>query len=154
MALLLLLLLPVGLIASLSLIGYGFGTLGRVGLRRADRKVRLRALTALLGAAAAALYSWGLLHIAGAVLEAEDGGTDSSPLRPCRIPEERERVLHVIDYTVNYVPLRFVCETEGHGSYAAGSVPGYINPGVLGLALSAAVCGAAARPPRGGVDPA
>lgn len=104
----------------------------------------LRSLAAILGAVAAALYTWGLLHVAGAVIDAEDGGADSSPLRPCRTPGQWERALHVVDYTVDYVPLRFVCETKGGGSYAAESVPGYVNPGVLGSVLAAAGCAGAA----------
>jgi hypothetical protein len=140
MVLLLLLLIPAGLVGPFALVGYGLGALSRIGLRRANRQVWLRSATALLGAAAAALYTWGLLLIAGAVLEAQDGGTDSSPLRPCRTPGQWERALSVVDYTVNYVPLRFVCETKDGGTYAAESVPGYVNPAVLGLALAAAVC--------------
>ncbi|QKV96319.1 hypothetical protein HUT19_35245 [Streptomyces sp. NA02950] len=141
---LLLLLLPAGLVTAFGLAGHGFSLLGRAGLRRTGRDARLRVLAALLGGAAAALYTWGLLLVAGAVLEAEDGGTDSSPLRPCRIPGQEERAQHVVDYSVSYVPLRFVCETTGGGSYAAESVPGYVNPAVLGFALAAVVSAGAA----------
>ncbi|MCH5676980.1 hypothetical protein [Streptomyces gilvus] len=53
----------------------------------------------------------------------------------------------MVDYTVSYVPLQFVCETRG-GSYAAATVPGFLNPAVLGLALaSAAGAGTAALLP-------
>ncbi|MFF3460500.1 hypothetical protein ACFYXH_40730 [Streptomyces sp. NPDC002730] len=157
MALLLVLVIPAGLISFCTLVGYGLGTLGRVGLRRADRQRWLRSSAALLGAVAAALYTWGLLHVAGSVLDAEDGGTGSSPLRPCRTPGQWERALSVVDYTVDYLPLRFVCETKDGGTYAAESVPGYVNPAVLGFALATAVSlGAAAfeseRP--GGSGPA
>ncbi|MFG2980690.1 hypothetical protein ACGFYQ_05445 [Streptomyces sp. NPDC048258] len=144
MALLLLLLVPAGLVAGLGLLGYGFVTLGRVGRRRTGDRVWHRGLAALLGAVAVAFYTWGLLHVAGAVVDAEDGGTDSSPLRPCRTPGQWERALTVVDYTVDYVPLRFVCETTGGGRYAAESVPGYVNPAVLGFALAAVVCAGAA----------
>ncbi|MFC7307776.1 hypothetical protein ACFQVC_26575 [Streptomyces monticola] len=140
MAPLLVLFLPAGLISSLGLLGYGLGTLGRTGLRRADRRRRLRSGAALLGATAAAVYTWGLLHVAGAVLEAEDGGAGSSPLLPCRTPGQWERALTVVDYTVDYLPLRFVCETTDGGAYAAESVPDYVNPAALGLTLAAAVC--------------
>ncbi|WP_328927622.1 hypothetical protein OG429_25745 [Streptomyces sp. NBC_00190] len=144
MALLLLLLIPAGLVAAFGLFGYGLVTLGRTGRRRTGRPVWKRGLAALLAGVAAAFYTWGLLYVAGAVVDAEDGGTDSSPLRPCRTPGQWERALTVVDYTVDYVPLRFVCETTGGGRYAAESVPGYINPAALGFALAAAVCAGAA----------
>ncbi|MGW1490559.1 hypothetical protein [Streptomyces sp. NPDC002402] len=153
----LLLFIPVGLVAAFAFVGYGFGSLGRAGHRRAGREVWLRSLAAILGAVAAALYTWGLLHVAGAVLDAEDGGADSSPLRPCRTPGQWERALRVVDYTVDYVPLRFVCETKGGGSYAAESVPGYVNPAVLSSVLAAAACAGAAAlesKRRAGEDPA
>ncbi|MFF8192280.1 hypothetical protein ACF05L_15795 [Streptomyces bobili] len=53
-------------------------------------------------------------------------------------PGQEERASTVVDYTVSYVPLRFVCETSGGGSYASDTVPDYVNPGVLVLALTAA----------------
>lgn len=163
MALLLLLLLPAGPAAFLVLAGRGFGALTRADPGSAGREARLRGLAALLGAVAAALYTWGLLHVAGAVLGAEDGGAESSPLPPCRAPGQEKRVLpgdramRVIDYTVDYVPLRFVCQTTGGGSYASGSVPGYVNPAVLGFASAALLCaGATALGPerRPGKGPA
>lgn len=145
MTLLLLLLIPAGLVTTCALLGYGLSGLGRAGLRRTDRRAWLRSAAALLGAVAAGLYTWGLLLVAGAVLEAEDGGTDSAPLRPCRTPGEWERALTVIDYSVDYVPLRFVCETTGGGSYSAEVVPGHVNPTVLLVALAAAGCAVGAR---------
>lgn len=137
---LLLLLIPAGLVLPFALVGYGLGTLGRIGLARADRRVWLRSAAALLGAAAATLYAWGLLIVGLTVLEAEDGGAGSAPLRPCRTPGQWERSSSVVDYTVHYVPLRFVCETKDGGTYTAESVPDHVNPAVLGLALAAAVC--------------
>ncbi|MCX4822781.1 hypothetical protein OG883_23340 [Streptomyces sp. NBC_01142] len=159
MVFLLLLFIPAGLVTAFAFAGYGFGTLGRVGLRRAGREVRLRSLAAILGAVAVALYTWGLLLVSGAVMEAEDGGTDSAPIRSCRTPgwQERTMVNGITDYTVDYVPLRFVCETNDGGSYATDAVPGYVNPSVLGFALAAGVCvGAAALESerRAGKDPA
>ncbi|MEU9082283.1 hypothetical protein [Streptomyces sp. NPDC048357] len=132
MALLLLLLIPATPVVALGLLGYGLGTLGRRG--------RHRNAAALLGAVAAGFYTWGLLHVAGAVVEAEDGGASSSPLLPCRTPGQEERAARVVDYSVDYLPLRFVCETTGGGSYAAESVPGHVNPAVAGLVLAAAGC--------------
>lgn len=99
-----------------------------------DRGALLRGLALCSGALALALYCWGLLNVLGTVLDAEDGGTDSSPVRPCRTEG-----VEAVDYTVDYVPLRFVCETRGGGSYVADSVPGYVNPGAFGFALAGAV---------------
>ncbi|HET6354119.1 hypothetical protein [Streptomyces sp.] len=68
-----------------------------------------------------------------------------------------ERALHGVDYTVDYLPLRFVCETNGGGSYAAESVPGYVNPAVLGSVPATAGCAGAAAlesKRRAGEDPA
>ncbi|GGO46213.1 hypothetical protein [Streptomyces lasiicapitis] len=137
----------IGLIAVFGFVGYGCGTLGRIGLRQADRETWLRSCAALLCAAAAATYIWGLLGVTGAVVEAEDGGTDSAPIRSCRTPgwQEREATAGIIDYTVDYVPLRFVCETSDGGSYATDAAPGYVNPAALGFALAALGVGAAAR---------
>jgi hypothetical protein len=99
-----------------------------------DRGARLRGLALFSGAIAVALYCWGLLQVFGAVLEAEDGGADSAPVRPCRTPAKGGEAL---DYRIDYVPLRFVCETRGGGSYVADRVPGYVNPGAFGFALAA-----------------
>ncbi|GGR88857.1 hypothetical protein GCM10010252_29650 [Streptomyces aureoverticillatus] len=157
MLFLLLLLALAGLIAVFGFVGYGCGTLGRVGLRRADRETWLRSCAALLCAAAVALYTLGLLGVAGAVMTAEDGGTDSAPIRSCRTPgwQERTAADGIVGYTVDYVPLRFLCETNDGGSYATGAVPGYVNPAAFGFALaavglgvSAARCGSG-RVPRG-----
>lgn len=138
MVYLLLLFIPAGLIAAFALAGYGLRTLGGTGLRRADRAVWLRGLGALMGAATAALYVWGLLHVVGAVMDAEDGGTDSAPIRPCRTPgwQEWARDPGITDYTVSYLPLRFVCETGDGGSYVTGHVPRYLNPAVASCALA------------------
>lgn len=148
---LLLLLLPAGPIAAFALAGYGLRALGRTGPRRADRAVRLRAVAALVGAVTAALYVWGLLHVVGAVMDAEDGGTDSAPIRPCRTPgwQEWARDPGITDYTVSYLPLRFVCETGDGGSYVTGHVPRYLNPAVACCALAAvALAGSAALTAR------
>lgn len=144
MALLLLLLIPAGLATGFTLVGYCFSTLGRAGIRRTGRGVWFRCVAALLGAVAAAAYTWGLLIVGLTVLEAEDGGTDSSPLRPCRIAGQPMRALDVVGYSVSYVPLGFVCETDDDKDYTAPSVPGYVNPAAFGFALAALVCTAAA----------
>ncbi|MEU9172185.1 hypothetical protein AB0D34_31085 [Streptomyces sp. NPDC048420] len=98
---------------------------------------RLREFAILTGCAALAVYTWGLLHLAGAILEAEDGGTGSAPLPPCR---GNEQVVHVIDYSVSYLPLSFDCEMKDGGSYTAEVIPAYVNPVAVGLALTAAGC--------------
>ncbi|QFZ73940.1 hypothetical protein GFH48_12395 [Streptomyces fagopyri] len=147
MVLLLLLLLPGGPVACVALARYGFGRLGHPGAGPADGGGRLRGTAALLGAAAVAVYVWGLLHVAGAVLAAEDGGTDSAPVRPCRTPgwQEWARDPGITGYTVSYLPLRFVCETGDGGRYATGHVPRYVNPAFLCLTVAAvATAGSAA----------
>ena len=144
MVYLLLLLLPAALVLPFALAGYGLGNLGRTGVRRAGRQVWLRSGAALLGAVAAALYASGLLCVAAAVLDAEDGGTGSAPLRPCRTTDRPERSLTVVDYSVRYAPLRFVCEQKDGGAYAADSVPGFVNPAVVAFALAAVTCAAGA----------
>jgi hypothetical protein len=147
MVYLLLPLLPGGLVTAFAFVGYGFGTLGRIGPRQADRVTWLRALAALMGAAAAVLYVWGLLHLVGAIMDAEENGTDSAPMRPCRTPgwEEWAQDPGIADYTVRYLPLRFVCETGDGDSYVTDTVPDYLNPSLLGFALAGAGCAGAAR---------
>ncbi|MER5629719.1 hypothetical protein [Streptomyces nitrosporeus] len=143
MAYLLLLFLPLAAIAVFALLGYGCGTLGRLGVRQAGREIRLRCAAAVLAALAVGMYAWGMLHVAGAVLEAEDGGTSSSPIPSCRTSDEA-RWYHVIDYHVSYLPLRFVCETTDGGGYTPDTVPGYVGPSAALLALAAAGTGATA----------
>ncbi|MCX2971324.1 MULTISPECIES: hypothetical protein [Streptomyces] len=133
-----------GLVTAFALVGYGFGSLGRHGLRRAGRVVWLRSTAALLGAAAAALYTWGLLLVGGAVVAAEDGGTGSAPFPPCLTPGQEQRAAGVTDYRVDFLPLRFVCETSTGDAYASAAVPGYLNPAALGLALAATACAGSA----------
>ncbi|MFI1935726.1 hypothetical protein ACH44C_00790 [Streptomyces purpureus] len=142
MAFLLLFLVPAGLVATLWLAGYGVGSLGRYGLRHAGREVWLRSVAALLGAVAAAMYTWGLLHVTWAVMEAEDGGTNSAPIRPCRTAgwQDRTTASMISDYTVSFLPLRFVCRTNDGGRHATDTVPGHVNPSVLTFAMGAAVC--------------
>ena len=79
MTLLLLPLVPAGLITACALLGSGLSALARAGLRRADRRAWLRTAAALLGAAAAGLYAWGLLYVAGAVLTRRHSGPVGRP---------------------------------------------------------------------------
>lgn len=141
MFLLILLFVVILVIIAVALCGHGMGTLAERGVRRTGAPGVLRGLAALAGAGACALYAWGLLGICGAVMTAEDGGTDSSPPRSCRTPgwsERHQQGVEIVDYSVSFVPLAFVCETSDGGGYDTGDVPGYVNPGVLALALAAA----------------
>ncbi|MFC5217436.1 hypothetical protein [Streptomyces coerulescens] len=143
MFLLILLFVLIAVITAIGLTGYGSRTLADRRVRRTGTPGTLRGLAALAGAGACALYAWGLLGVCGAVMVAEDGGTDSSPPRSCRTAgwwERHQRGIEITDYTVTYIPLGFVCETSDGGSYDTGAVPGYVNPGVLTLALTAAGC--------------
>ncbi|MEU8779712.1 hypothetical protein [Streptomyces sp. NPDC048606] len=131
---LLLLLVPAALVGTCFLLGSAFTGFVRAGSRGGGRGTRPRALAALLGACAAGCYAWGLLHVAGAVLETEDGGAGSSPPAPCRIPGREARAETFVDYAVTYVPLRFVCETADGGGYVGDSLPAYVNPVAFGFA--------------------
>jgi hypothetical protein len=100
--------------------------------------VLLRSAAALAGALAAAMYALGLLGVLGAVMVAQDGGTDSAPPQSCRTPgwwERHQQGIEIVDHSVRFVPLGFVCETSDGGSYDNGDVPGFVNPGVAGFAL-------------------
>jgi hypothetical protein len=106
-----------------------------VSRKRRSPAVRWKAAALLAGAAAIGMYVWGMVHVFGDVLIAEDGGTDSSPLRPCRAAG-MDKAMHVVDYGISFVPLHFECRLKDGGSYATSSVPAYVTPGtaVLGLA--------------------
>ncbi|MBE8469515.1 hypothetical protein [Streptomyces justiciae] len=143
MALLNLLLALVAAVVAFALTGYGFGRLAERGVRRADLPTLLRGLGALAGAVAAVLCAWGLFIVVGAVMTAQDGGTDSAPPQSCRTAgwwERHQRGVEIVDYSVSYLPLGFVCETSDGGSYDNGDVPGYLNPALLGFALAGAGC--------------
>lgn len=143
MFLLILLFAVIAVIVAVPLCGYGGRTVADQGLRRAGAPGVLRAVAGFAGAGACVLYAWGLLAVCGAVMTAEDGGTDSAPPQSCRTAgwwERHQRGIQIVDYTISYVPLGFVCETSDGGSYDNGDVPGYVNPAVLGLALTAAGC--------------
>lgn len=134
---LVLLLLLVVVVTAFGLLGYGGGRTADWFARRVQLPTALRGFAALAGAVAALVYAWGLLYALGAILEAEDGGTGSSPLVPCR---GDVRAVHVIDYSVSFLPLDFVCETSDGDSYEADEVPGYVTPVAVGLALAAVGC--------------
>ncbi|MGO4458119.1 hypothetical protein AB4039_12555 [Streptomyces sp. M-16] len=140
MAFFLFLLVPAGLILPFVFAGRAVGVLARAGgPQRADSHAWLRTAGFAQAAIACGAYTWGLLHVTGAVMSAEDGGTDSIPIPPCRTPGWEQRAEGITGYRVEYVPLRFVCETDDIGDYAV-SVPGYVNPVFFSLGLGAAVC--------------
>jgi hypothetical protein len=143
MAWLSLLFFVIAAITAVALTGHGFGRLADRGVRRSGLPVILRGVAALTGAAAFAVYAFGLLGVIGAIMTAQDGGTDSAPPQSCRTAgwwERHEQGIEIVDWSVSYVPLGFVCETSDGGSYDNGDVPGYVNPAALGLALVAAGC--------------
>lgn len=140
MAYFLLLLVPAGLILPFVFVGRAVRVLARAGgSRRADSEVWLRTAGFAQAAIAVGVYAWGLLHVTGAVMSAEDGGTNSIPIPPCRTPGWEHRAEGIVGYRVAYVPLRFVCETDDVGDYTT-SVPGLVNPVSFLLGLGAAVC--------------
>ncbi|MFE2329737.1 hypothetical protein ACFXD5_38555 [Streptomyces sp. NPDC059385] len=140
MAYFLLLLVPAGLILPFVFAGQAVGAPARAGgPERADSHAWLRTAGFTQAAIALGVYAWGLPHVTGAVVSAEDGGTNSIPIPPCRTPGWEQRAEGITGYRVEYVPLRFVRETDDIGDYAA-SVPAYVNPVFLFLGLGAAVC--------------
>ncbi|MEU6540235.1 hypothetical protein [Streptomyces sp. NPDC047000] len=134
------------LIASLA----GFITAAVLGVRglmavfrrtgRIEGAVWLRPAALLVGGAAIFMYMWGTLHVTLAVMQAEDGGTNSSPPGPCRAAG-LDKASHVDGYRVSYLPIRFECRLDSGGAYASSSVPGYVNPAVAVLGLTAVTCG-------------
>lgn len=144
-----------GVAVAIVLAAYGLVTVGKS--KGSSRKGRLLAAALLAGAGAVSVYVWGMLHLLGAVFEAEDDGTDSSPLRPCR--EAGLEAAYPIDgYDVDYVPLRFNCQIDGRTAYTISTVPGYVNPATSVLGLLAAILGVLAaataetrRPPDAGL---
>ncbi|MET8755335.1 hypothetical protein ABZW32_35320 [Streptomyces sp. NPDC004667] len=140
MALFLLLLVPAGLVLPFVFAGRAVGVLSRAGgPQRAGGHAWLRTAGFAQAAIASGVYAWGLLHVTGAVMSAEDGGTNSVPLPPCRTAGWEQRAEAITGYRVEYVPLRFVCESDDLGDQAV-SVPGYVNPVFFFLGLGAAVC--------------
>lgn len=120
----------------LALVVIVFGVVGAVRAGRHSSARRLRAGALLVLGVGIGAYAWGMAHVGTAVLEAEDGGADSSPLRPCRGEADATTVARVDGYRVRLVPLRFECHLAGGGSYVTSAVPGYLNPlaGILGVA--------------------
>ncbi|MEV5321146.1 hypothetical protein AB0K92_26465 [Streptomyces sp. NPDC052687] len=138
MLLLGLLLLVVCVIAVVGFLGYGGQTLAGGGPgRESGLSGVLRGGAALAAAVAFAVYGWGLLGLAGALMDVEDGGTGSAPVRPCRASGWEEGA-GVVGYDVTWVPLAFVCETGDGGSYGSGDVPAYVNPLVFLFGVAAA----------------
>ncbi|MFC9058408.1 hypothetical protein ACFTXB_10155 [Streptomyces sp. NPDC057074] len=103
-----------------------------------------RVLAGCAAAGAVLLYAWGALCVILAVVEAEDGGTGSAPLRPCRTEAHPELSERIVDYSVSWLPLGFRCETADGDGYSSDDVPRYVNPGTAVLALTAAASAVAA----------
>ncbi|MEU4148123.1 hypothetical protein [Streptomyces parvulus] len=143
MFLVLLLLVLIAVVTAVGLAGHGASVLGSRRARGRAAGAPLHALAAFAGAAAVAMYAWGLLLVAGAEMSS-DGGAGSAPAPPCRMPGYEERALHVVGGSVSFLPLGFVCETSDGGDYTSDDVPGYVNPAVAVLALSAAASAVAA----------
>jgi len=135
--LVLLLIVVVAVVSAVGLTGHGASVLAARRVRGTGTGPALHALAAFAGAAAVAVYAWGVLHVTGAVMES-NGGASSAPAPPCRTPGNEERALHVIDQSVSFLPLGFVCETTDGGEYTSDDVPGYVNPATAALALTAA----------------
>ncbi|MBC9726871.1 hypothetical protein H8R17_18900 [Streptomyces sp. TRM68367] len=92
-----------------------------------------------VGTRALALYAWGAFVTTLVLLDAEDGGTGSAPLRSCHA--DRPAVGHSVDY----VPLRIVCETRDGATYTSDETQGYVNAGVAVLALTAVASAVTSR---------
>ncbi|MFJ2771804.1 hypothetical protein [Streptomyces sp. NPDC087300] len=148
MGVLLFLVTLIAAIAACGLFGYGCGVVVRRG-------PVVCAVAGLLGAVAAAAYAVGGVYLGLAVLDAEDGGTGSAPMRPC-VAAGPERAAHVVGYEVELVPLGFTCvvgegDAAGGGDYRAGVVPRPLNLVVFGggvLAAGVALSGAYAKHAR------
>ena len=130
-------------LAFLALTGAVTAVVLAVRALRARRRQRgwKRVAVLLACSGAVSLYVWGVLHLLLAVADAEDGGTDSSPLRPCR-EGGYQIASQVVGYNVNYLWLSFGCRLTDGGTYKPSVVPGYVNPsvallGVTALALAA-----------------
>jgi hypothetical protein len=134
--LVLLLVVLVAVVSAVGLTGHGAGVLAARRARGSGAGPVLHALAAFAGAAAVAAYAWGLLHVTGAVMES-GGGAGSAPAPPCRMPGHEERAARVIDQSVSFLPLGFVCETTDGADYTSDDVPGYVNPATAVLALTA-----------------
>ncbi|CAL9560829.1 hypothetical protein SUDANB105_04618 [Streptomyces sp. enrichment culture] len=138
MFLLSLLFVVVCVIAVFGFLGYGGQTLAGSGMRPENTPAVLRGFAGVAAAVAFGMYGWGLLGVTGALMEAEDGGTDSAPVRPCRTGGWQQAAAGIVDYEVRLLPLGFVCETSDGGTYRTDDVPGYVNPVVFGFGLAAA----------------
>ena len=130
------------------------GVAAAIRYGRHSRAELLRAGAILALGVAVGVYTWGMGHVLLAVMNAEDGGTDSLPLLPCRGEAAPETVSKVVDYRVGWVPLRFQCLLSDGRSYTTSAVPWYVNPvawtfgvaGVAGLVAPAVSARRSSRP--------
>ncbi|MEV8548902.1 hypothetical protein AB0L04_03545 [Streptomyces glaucescens] len=138
-----LLLLLVCALAVFGFLGYGGQTFAG-GLRRRSAPEVVRGGAALAAAVAAGAYGWGLVGVAGVLVEARDGGTGSAPVHACRTPGGQTDG-QVTGVRVDWLPLGVVCETGDGGSHGSGAVPACVTPLVLAFgpaAAGGAVCSA------------
>ncbi|MFE0098907.1 hypothetical protein [Streptomyces sp. NPDC059009] len=110
---------------------YGFSTLARQGIRHSGTRVVLRGFAALAAGAAVAVYAWGVVQLALMV-----GPEQSSA---CQDAVGGARAASIDRYEGSYLPLQLNCHVPDDGMYSADVIPGYVNPGALGLVLTAAV---------------
>ncbi|MFC9733250.1 hypothetical protein ACH4MA_17840 [Streptomyces roseolus] len=135
-------LLLVTVLVGFGLAGYGFGRLGTVGVRAAGRETWFRCGAALAGAAAAALYAWGLLGVGLALVVTDESGTDAFPPRPCRVEGDPGAAADVVGHRVAYLPPRYHCVRQDGGEYAVDTGAGAVGPAASALlaASGASAC--------------
>lgn len=130
--LVLLVVLLLALAAAVVLAVFGCTTLARDGVRGAGPLRALRACAGLAGAGAACLYAWGVLHL----LTLDETRRDLA----CKEAVGPAHVLEIDSYRPTYIPLGLGCHVESGTTYSTG-VPGYLNPTVGALALTAVALG-------------
>ncbi|MEU8673798.1 hypothetical protein [Streptomyces sp. NPDC048560] len=122
----------VGLLVAGALVVYACVTFARLGVGRTDALVLLRPVAALAAAGAVGLYVWGALHLA----LLDETRQDSA----CKEAVGPAHVMEIDAYRPTYIPLGLGCHVRSGDTYQAG-VPGYVNPAVAALALTAVVLG-------------
>ncbi|MFC8716090.1 hypothetical protein [Kitasatospora sp. NPDC057198] len=97
----------------------------------------LRVLGLLLATAALASLTQLLSSVLLAVGAATDGGTDSIPLPPCRVPDRV--VSEGTGYRIDVLPVvRFTCVQPDGSTFGTDEIPAVLTPLTAGLALLSA----------------